>query len=115
MDEQISALPLIPKGTRDDDYDEEGNLVLHTDLMVTTVDDDDNTIIDGDQIGNIMGEFNHDSTCISETVSITDVLPNCECVDFSDSGDATVSSDNSINSSTCDSDAGKSISHSSSS
>lgn len=48
MKEQLVSLPLHQKGTRKDTYDQEGNLVFN----VTTVDDNGNTISDGDQTDN---------------------------------------------------------------
>ena len=45
MKEQLSSLPLLPKGTREDTYDQEGNLVFD----VTMVGDNGNTISDDDQ------------------------------------------------------------------
>ena len=44
MKEQLALLLLLPKGTCEDMYDQEGNLVFN----VTMVDDNGNTINDGD-------------------------------------------------------------------
>ena len=85
---------------------EEVNLVLNTSIMVTTVDDDGNTIGNEDQAGDFTNETDHDSSCISDVIGISNILSDYNCVGFSDSRDSTSSSDR-------DFDEGSSISYSS--
>ena len=50
MKEHLDALPILPKRTQGDTYNYEGNLVFNTDVMVTMVDNNGNTISDDDQV-----------------------------------------------------------------
>ena len=82
MDEQIKALPRTPKGTHDDDYDEEWNLVLTSKIMVTTVYDDGNMIGNDNQLVESTNDSNHASHLISDVISISDILSDSDCVIF---------------------------------
>ena len=62
MKEQLDALQNLPKGTCDNTYNQKNNLVFNIDIMVTTVDNDGNTISNDDHVGN-------DSNCISSSDS----------------------------------------------
>lgn len=68
-EEQLAALFHLPKGTCEDTYDQEGNLVLNTESMVTTI-DDDNTIGNDDHIDK---DNNLDSSLLTSIDSIGDV------------------------------------------
>ena len=70
-------------------------------------DDDGNTISNEDQIGDVTNKNDHDFSCIGDTINITDILSDCNCVSFSNSSDSTSSF-------ACDFDEESSISHSSS-
>ena len=61
--------------------------------MVTTVDDDCNTIGNEYQIGDFTNETDHDSSHIGDVISITNVLSDYNCVCFSDSSNSTSSFD----------------------
>ena len=74
MDEQIKALLFISSGTCDDDYDEEGDLVFTSKIMVTTVDYDGNTIGNDNQLDKSYSNSDHASHLVGDIISISDIF-----------------------------------------
>ena len=93
MDEQLQSLLLIPKGTCDDDYENEGNLVLNVEIMVTTVNDDSNTISNHQEDVNSLDNNNDDSRTFSDVISLSDILLGFDCIGSGNSSELTRSSE----------------------
>ena len=92
MDEQLWYLPLIPKGTCGDDYDDKGNLVLNTEIMVTTVDEDGNTIGDPPEDGDSLDGSDDNFSTFGNIISLTDLFSGYDCIGSGNSSKFTTSS-----------------------